>query len=97
MIPLAKYLFDGINSEQGTVRVLALKTKNICYQIILGEAGEDVLWGLKEIDESSEGKKVRCPRQEKERKAIVLNCQNAQSAVVCSSVRYFKSISKRQS
>lgn len=29
MIPLAKYLLDGINSEQGIV--LALKTRNICY------------------------------------------------------------------
>lgn len=84
MIPLAKYLFDRMNSKQGMVRVLALKTKNICYRIILGEAGEDMRLGLKEIEGSSEGKKGRCQRQEKERKAIVLNCQNAQSAVVCS-------------
>ena len=40
MIPLAKYLLDGMNSEQGMVKVLVLKTKNICYQILLGEAGD---------------------------------------------------------
>lgn len=42
MTPLAKYLLDGMNSEQGMVRVLVLKTKNICYQILLGEAGDRV-------------------------------------------------------
>lgn len=40
MIPLAKYLFDGMNSEQGMVKVLLLKTKNISYQTFQGEAGD---------------------------------------------------------
>ena len=42
MIPLAKDLLDGMNSEQSVARVLVLKTKNICYGMLLGEAGDTV-------------------------------------------------------
>lgn len=41
-IPLAKDLLDGMNSEQTVARVLVMKTKNICYGMLLGEAGDKV-------------------------------------------------------
>lgn len=40
MVPLAKDLLAGMNSEHSVARVLVLKTKNICYGMLLGEAGD---------------------------------------------------------